>query len=165
MEKEPAPVEVVAMWNPIMWNRCSSGLVSVVRVKNPITGWDRNNQNTSYQSHSSFSFPLTPTHYSLPHSFIHLSEVFQVVAFYLSSAPLPSFISIDILISGLISNLFKTYTLLFFSPRSFAPLFTLSLLKLISSSSLSLPMSLFLSYIYSIYIKAITWTIPSARFQ
>lgn len=151
VEKEPAPVEVVAMWNSIMWNRCSSGLVSVVRVKNPITGWDRNNQNTSYQSHSSFSFPLTPTHYSLPHSFIHLSEVFQVVAFYLSSAPLPSFISIDILISGLISNLFKTYTLLFFSPRSFAPFFTSSLLKLISSSLPCLYLCLYFFLIFILY--------------
>lgn len=148
VEKEPAPVEVVAMWNPIMWNRCSSGLVSVVRLKNPITGWDRNNQNTSYQSHSSFSFPLTPTHYSLPHSSIHLSEVFQVVAFYLSSAPLPSFISIDILISGLLSNLFKTYPSLFFS-QVLCTLFHFVITKLISSSVFTY---VFIYFLYLFYI-------------
>lgn len=107
VKKEPAPVGIAAMWNLIMWNRCSSGLVSVVQVKNPITGWHRNNQNTSFLSRPAFSFPLTPSHYSLPHSLIHLSELFQVAASYLPVIPLLGFISDNILITGLIFNPFK----------------------------------------------------------
>lgn len=51
-----------------------------------------------------FSSPLSPSHYSLPHSFIHLSELFQVAACYLSITVLTGFISIDILITSSISN-------------------------------------------------------------
>lgn len=104
MKKEPAPVGIASMWNLIMWNRCSSGLVSVVPVKNPITGWHRNNQSTSSLSRSAFSFPLTPSHYFRPYSLIHLSELFQVAASYLSLTPLPGLILVDILITGFISN-------------------------------------------------------------
>ncbi len=142
MKKDPAPVGIGAMWNLIMWNRCSSGLVSVVQVKNPITGWHRNNQNTSSLSRSAFSFPLTPSHYSLPHSLIHLSEVFQVAASYLSLTLLSGFISVDILITGLISNPFQippslSTSLFLPSPLllscSLAPSTTSSLLSMISS--------------------------------
>lgn len=85
VKKDPALVGITAMWNLIMWNRCSSGLVSAVRVKNPITEWTRNNQNTSSQSCCAFLLPLTPSHYSLPYSLIHLSEHLQLAASYPTS--------------------------------------------------------------------------------
>lgn len=86
-------------WQPCEISPCEIGahVASVVPVKNPITGWYRNNQSTSSLSRHAF-FLLTPSHYSL----IHLSELFQEAAFYLSLPPLPRLISVDILITGLI---------------------------------------------------------------
>ena len=49
--KNPLRWGIAAMWNLIMWNRCSSGPRSQrFRWKNPITGQHRNNQNTSFLS-------------------------------------------------------------------------------------------------------------------
>lgn len=54
-----------------------------------------------------FHFHLHLLIIPLPQSLIHLSELFQVAASYLSLTPLPGFISVDILITDLKSNPFK----------------------------------------------------------
>lgn len=143
--------------------------------ENPITGWHRNNQNTSSLSCSAFSFPLRPSHYSLRHSLIHLSELFQSAASYLSFTPLSGFISVDILITGFISNPFTippSLSASLFLPSqlllscSFAPSLTSSLLSIISSF-LSL-MHLCLAILcFSSHqdIKVLTWIISSEKFQ
>ena len=86
LQKEPAPVGITAMWNLIMWNRCSSGLVSVVPVKKSHYVVTEITKITSYLSRRAFSLPLTTAYYSLLRALIHLSELFQVDAPYLSLA-------------------------------------------------------------------------------
>lgn len=108
------------------------------RWKIPLQGETEITKTPLPLSHSASSFPLTPSHYSLPHSFIHLSELLQAAASYVF--PSSGFISTGILITGFISNLFKIpHNPLTFLPSvlllpcSFAPFSTSSLLGLISS--------------------------------
>lgn len=147
-----------------------------VRWKIPFHG-DRNNQNASWLSCRAFSFPLTTTHYSLPHSLIHLSELFQVDASYLSLTPLPGTISIDVLITGLESNPFKIAPSLSSLPLLFCRLCYSCIAPLLSSSTSSLlsiissflpPLHLcptFLCFSWHLYIKASTWVLSWERFQ
>lgn len=138
------------MWNPIMWNRCSSGLVSVVRLKNPITGWDRITKTPLTKATLLFLFHL----HLLIILCLILSSTCQKFSRWLhfTFPQLPSLASSPLIfLSAVLYLIFLRHTLLFFSPRSFAPFFTSSLLKLISSSLPCLYLCLYFFLIFILY--------------